>query len=382
MGKFKFGHTHPEYSNSGIISLFAEVYAGAGKVADLSLDDLSRPEVGNFLGQIEQSVVHYGSSTGFFGTRMFEGGPGYLSAAVLYENMVIESYDPEHQMPFPLVAIYPKEGTFWSDHPVGIVDREWVTDEHRDAATKYIDYLSAEAQQRRALEFGFRPADVTLALGAPIDVEHGVDPLEPKTTLEVPSAQVARDVIKLWKKHKKHSNIVLVLDVSGSMKGERLEAAKQGAMQLIDMLGDEDQLSFVPFAGQPRMVLEDANMGSHRQEAKNVVRSLFADGGTALYDAIHTAQQHLADNPHPEMITAIVVLTDGDDTGSRMPLTQLLDEIRTDNETRMTKVFTIGYGGEANTEVLEQISNVTQGKRYEGTTNNIREVFKDILTFF
>ena len=37
-----------------------------------------------------------------------------------------------------LGLVYPKEGTFWSDHPVGIVDREWVTPERREAAEIYI----------------------------------------------------------------------------------------------------------------------------------------------------------------------------------------------------------------------------------------------------
>jgi len=65
---------------------------------------------------IENSVVHYGSSTGFFGRKMFANGPQYLSAAVLYESTVVESY-AEQNMPFPVVAIYPKEGTFLERPP-------------------------------------------------------------------------------------------------------------------------------------------------------------------------------------------------------------------------------------------------------------------------
>ncbi|MCG8512010.1 MAG: substrate-binding domain-containing protein, partial [Rhodospirillales bacterium] len=127
-GQFKFGHTHPLYSNSGIISLFAEVYAATGKTAGLSLEDVNNPATAEYLRDIERSVVHYGSSTGFFGRKLFNNGPQYLSAAVLYENMIIESYDKQKHpdLPYPVVAIYPKEGTFWSDHPVGIVERDWV----------------------------------------------------------------------------------------------------------------------------------------------------------------------------------------------------------------------------------------------------------------
>src|SRR5215470_336122 len=79
-GSFKFGHTHPQFSNSGLISLFAEVYAASGKTANLTSADVNKPRTAEFLTGIEQSVVHYGSSTGFFGRQMFSTGPQYLSA--------------------------------------------------------------------------------------------------------------------------------------------------------------------------------------------------------------------------------------------------------------------------------------------------------------
>ena len=69
------------------------MYAATGKTAGLTLADVDKPRTAEFVQGIEKSVVHYGSSTGFFGRKMFASGPQYLSAAVLYENMVIESYD-------------------------------------------------------------------------------------------------------------------------------------------------------------------------------------------------------------------------------------------------------------------------------------------------
>src|SRR5271165_2235406 len=42
-GRFKFGHTHPQFSNSGLISLFAEVYAASGKTAGLTVADVDKP---------------------------------------------------------------------------------------------------------------------------------------------------------------------------------------------------------------------------------------------------------------------------------------------------------------------------------------------------
>ena len=74
-GAFRYGHTHPEYSNSGLIAVLAEAYAAAGKRSGLAEADVARPEVAQFVEGIEQAVVHYGSSTKFFADRMFAGGP-------------------------------------------------------------------------------------------------------------------------------------------------------------------------------------------------------------------------------------------------------------------------------------------------------------------
>jgi Ca-activated chloride channel family protein len=382
-GKFKFGHTHPEYSNSGLISLFAEAYAASGKTAGLKLSDLEKPQTKQLIGGVEQSVVHYGSSTGFFGRKMFANGPEYLSAAVLYESMVVESYS-QSNLPFPVVAIYPKEGTFWSDHPVGVVERDWVTPEHREAAKTYIQYLLARGQQEKAIEYGFRPASLDVPLAAPLDAAHGIDPKEPKTTLELPSVDVINGILQAWKEEKKHSNVALVLDTSGSMGEEgKMQSAKQGAKQLVQLLDDGDTFSFLPFNNELHWAQQDAGVKDQRPRLQEQIDSLFAAGGTALYDSIDAAYQHLAAVKNPDAkIQAVVVLTDGEDTESKMKLNELMERIKYNGENRAIHVFTIAYGREARKDILQQIADATQAKFYEGTPQNIVEVFRDISTFF
>src|SRR5262245_4364188 len=382
-GKFKFGHTHPEYSNSGLISLIAAAYAASGKTEGLKTADLGKPQVREFVGGVEQSVVHYGSSTGFFGRKMFAGGPEYLSAAVLYESMVVESYG-EGSLAFPVVAIYPKEGTFWSDHPVGIVERDWVTPEHREAAKIYIQYLLGRPQQEKAIEYGFRPASLDVPLAAPLDAAHGVDPKEPKTTLEVPSVEVINGILQSWKVQKKHSNVVLVLDTSGSMAQEgKMQSAKEGAKQLVQLLDEGDTFSFLPFSRSLNWAQQDARVKDQRPQLLQQVDSLFAGGGTALYDSIDAAYQHLTAAQNPEAkIQAVVVLTDGEDTESKMKLNELMERIKYNGETRAIHVFTIAYGRDARKDILQQIADATQAKFYEGTPQNIVDVFRDISTFF
>src|SRR5262249_26133179 len=88
-GLFKFGHTHPGNRNPGALALGAATYAGAGKTRALAEDDVRKAR--DFGRRVQANVVHYGRSTGFFAENMFTRGPAYLSAAVLYENLVVES---------------------------------------------------------------------------------------------------------------------------------------------------------------------------------------------------------------------------------------------------------------------------------------------------
>jgi Ca-activated chloride channel family protein len=381
-GDFRFGHTHPQYSNSGLISLIAEVYAATRKTGGLSLQDVNSPAVASFVGEIERSVVHYGSSTGFFGNEMFSSGPRYLSAAVLYENMVIQAAS-RRELAFPVVAIYPKEGTFWSDHPVGIVERPWVTPERREAAKAYIEFLLARPQQERAIAFGFRPGLAEVPVGAPIDAAHGADPREPQTTLEVPSPEVINAVLQVWQRQKKRSDVALVLDTSGSMKDDgKLVNAREGAKQLIALLGDEDEFSLIPFSSSVAFAADKVRIADGRAEAIRRIDGLFADGKTVLYDAVDAAYQHMAGRSRPDRIQAIVVLTDGEDTGSRTSLGQLLARIGAAGEAQSIRVFTIAYGREATRDPLRAIAAATHARAYEGNPQTIRSVFKDVSTFF
>jgi Ca-activated chloride channel family protein len=384
-GSFKFGHTHPQFSNSGLISLFAEVYAASGKTAGLTLADVNKPHTAEFLAGIEKSVVHYGSSTVFSGRQMFSIRQQYLSAAVLYQNMVIESYS-QANLPFPVVAIYPKEGTFWSDHPIGIVEREWVTPEHREAAKAYIQYLLQRPQQEKAIAYGFRPGSVDVPLASPIDEAHGVDPKEPKTTLEVPSVPVIDAILNLWQQKKKAANVVLVMDTSGSMNDNgKIRSAREGARQLVELLSDNDRLSLLPFNSKINWASQNVAIKTGKEDLSRTISSLFAEGGTALYDSIDTAYQYLMAQSHDgqaDSILSVVVLTDGEDTESKMKLNELMERIRFDGENHKIHVFTIAYGKDARKDILGQIAQATQAKSYEGTPENIVGVFKDISTFF
>jgi Ca-activated chloride channel family protein len=389
-GRFRFGHTHPDFSNSGLQAVVAIAYAGAGKQRGLTPEDIAKPEVQDFMRQIESSIAHYGRSTGFFGNAMGQRGTAYLSAAVVYENVVIEQnsdVQKRNRLEFPVVAIYPKEGTFLTDHPACIPDAPYMTAELREAADLYRKFLLQEAQQRRALEFGFRPADPTIPLTAPFLPENGVDPRQPQTTLAVPSAATIRAIRDLWGQSKRPVNLTMVFDVSGSMRERnRMENARTGAAAFVDQLGDTDRLTLIAFNDSQTLIFDNLQVGPNRERMKRDILSLIPGGGTALFDSIAFAIERQQDRLSRDAINAIVVLTDGEDTNSTRfrDANQLMERFGMNAESPVDiSIFTIGYDlDEAGLRPLRIIAERGRGAFYEGKVDNIRQVYLDLSTFF
>jgi Ca-activated chloride channel family protein len=386
-GRFKLGHTHPNFSNSGIISVIAEAYAGAGKQRDLTLQDLQQQDVKDFMAEVESSIIHYGKSTGFFARRMFERGPSYLSAAVMYENLVAAQEAQRitgEVSQLPVVAIYPKEGTFWSNHPYIILNAPWVTEAQREAAELFEDYLLAEERQRLAIEYGFRPADPSIALSSPLDTQHGVDPNQPQTVLEVPDAEVVVAIRELWQREaKKPVDLVVVMDVSGSMEGEKINSARASLIDFVNLLDDRDRLHIVLFSDELTTLTPLSPLSEKREDVLRRIGGIIEGGDTRLYDAVDMAYEVLRAEGDPDHIRAIVALTDGNDTASNMTLSQLMEKVGDLSEGgSATKVFTIGFGRNADTNVLEQIAESTGAKQYQSDPDTIHEVYAEIATFF
>ncbi|MCG8422026.1 MAG: VWA domain-containing protein [Proteobacteria bacterium] len=388
-GLFKLGHTHPEFSNSGLLAVLAEVYAATGKTTGLDRDELGDKKVHAYVQEIESSIVHYGKSTGFFADKMLTRGPSYLSAAVVYENLIIDSYKrPQYRdREMDLVAVYPKEGTFWIDNPLVILDAPWVADRQKQAGRIFRDYLLSKPVQSRAMsEYGFRPSDPSISIEAPIDRAHGVDPKQPKTLLDVPEPAVIDAALEVWKKSKKTVDIMFVFDRSGSMKGKPLREAKQGASDFLDHLDDRDRVSIVMFNHRvPDRIATPSGVGKNRKALKKQIQNTFAEGGTALYDAVAAAYKKLDKEAKtdPRRIFALVVLTDGVDEHSAMSYQQLTARIRPPAEQAVAvKLFTIAYGKRADQKLLDSIAEAGRGAFKSGNTDNIRQIYRDLAAFF
>ena len=159
----KMAHTDPRLSNSGFMSVIMALSAASGTPSEnLTMNDLTDKTNQKWLKEFESSAIMYGKSTGFLARYMKSEGPDKLNIAFLYENLIrdISSSSTGGKV----IAIYPEEGTLYSDHPFCILNADWVSPEQRKVAEAFLDFLKEPTTVETALQYGFRPIDPSIPL--------------------------------------------------------------------------------------------------------------------------------------------------------------------------------------------------------------------------
>ena len=129
----------------------------------------------------------------------------------------------------------------------------------------------------------------------------------------------------------------IVLDVSGSMSGEKYRAAERALNRfLYDLLAPEDEVFILGFSDQADLV---SGWTTDRRQLANALARIRPRGGTALYDAVAEAVPMAQTGRHKKK--AVVVISDGNDTDSRTDSASLQSLIR---ETEVL-VYAIGIDG-------------------------------------
>lgn len=385
-GAFKLVHTNPDYSTSGLSAVVAEYYAATGVKEGLRAEDVTG-KARETVRAIERSIVHYGDITDFIAAQMKKYGPGYASAVAMEETTLLK-FNRERPKNLPkLVAIYPKEGTFFSDSPFIVLDADWVTPELREGAQAFQRFLAKEITPEIAAKGGFRPADLEAKPVAPITAENGVDPAQPERELEVPDARVLALLKRTWREDRKPANVLLVIDTSRSMNEEsRLENAKRGLDVFLSQVAPQDRVGLTKFSDVITPLVPVGPFRENKAKLKAMVTGLIADGGTAFYDATAEAYKKVRDlADRNDRINAVVLLTDGEDTDSTRDLKSVVTELegQGDSSTQV-RVFTIAYsaGAAGAKKALSDIAEASGGQSYPGDPENIETVYRSISSFF
>lgn len=385
-----YGHTDPLVSSTALSTLVSEFYAGARYGAGrapggkLTLEDVNDTVVQDEVRRIEGLIKHYSARTTEFKEYIAQG-PDYLDFVALEENdlIYINQGKTQYKPPEKLVALYPKEGTFWHDHPFAVPNAPWVTAEQRVGALLFTEYVLSEAVQKKVLESGFRPANPAVPIGYPISSDLGVDPREPKI-LPVPDPAVIAAVQQSWQLVKKQADVLLLVDTSGSMRSEdKIARARAAIGSFLDDQASTNNIGLVRFSGDVETLVPLGSFETNRTEVVASVDLLSAAGDTALYDALLHTIDELGESADNSRIRAIVLLSDGQDTSSAA---RIGDVVRRLQEVRNSKtpilVIPIAYGADADINALNAIARASDTKVQSGDAENIQKVLDVISSYF
>ena len=202
-GLFKFGHTHPNESNSGLMTIVLTAYSYQKKTKGLELKDVVDVGFQNWLQGFERGVSGLSNSTGNMMREMVLKGPSSYDGLFVYESVAIDYLKNAEGRWGQLHVAYP-EYNAWNENPYYIIDATWSSKAQRKAAETFLAFLLSEPIQKESLVHGFRPANANVAIKFPDSpfvkyADYGVK-VDLGKICEPPRAEVVNNLLQSWQR--------------------------------------------------------------------------------------------------------------------------------------------------------------------------------------
>lgn len=380
-----FVQTAPTRSNSGLQTLVAQFASVANKAPqDLTIGDIEKYQ--DKVKAIQEKVTRYGVSTASLANSMVENGLFWANVGSVYESLVIRANSQGGENKTKYQAVYPKS-TFSSNIRGILPNASWVSPEEKEGAQKVLDFMLTPELQTLATELGLRPGIPGIPLGNKFNPQFGVNPNPNYESYRPPKPEVVEAMLKNWQDYaKKPSQVAVVVDISGSMRGEKMTAVQNTLFNYVNNLGPKEEVVLITFSDQinPPVIIKGTPEGKNK--GIQYISSLQARGGTKLYDSALFARDWLKKNLKLDAINAVLILTDGEDSGSGITLQNLEAELKKSgfNSDERIAFFTVGYGkeGEFNAQVLEEIAKINSGYYRQGNPDTIDKLMNDLQVEF
>lgn len=164
--------------------------------------------------------------------------------------------------------------------------------------------------------------------------------------------------------------IVLVMDRSGSMRGQALQSAIAAGKDFIGRLSAEDWVSVIAFSDT---IGPETPLSLNHQAAEATLSCLAAGGETRLFDATVRAVEFAAASDAKRK--AVLILTDGKDTGSKSHASECITKAKSAG----VNLYCIGLGSAVDGGILSGLAEKTGGSVYSvRNPDDLVEIYRDI----
>jgi len=164
-----------------------------------------------------------------------------------------------------------------------------------------------------------------------------------------------------WEGKVMPKDIVFVLDVSGSMRGRKIEQAKKALVFCVNALNPKDRFEVITFSNGVSKhfgKLVDANKGNIA-DASGFIKSIAANGGTNINQALLDGLAMFNENERPKFI---IFLTDGQPTQGVRDVRKIIENVSSANKGGV-RLFVFGVGYNVNTLLLDKLAEENNGSR-------------------
>lgn len=179
-------------------------------------------------------------------------------------------------------------------------------------------------------------------------------------------------------KQRPKSNLVLLMDVSGSMEDEnKLPLAKKALAMLVDQMGPDDRIAIVVYAGAAGAVLEPTS-GAEKGKILAALENLSAGGSTAGGEGLRLAYAFAEQNFDKNAINRVILATDGD-FNVGVTSDQRLEDFVAEKRKSGVYLSVLGFGeGNYNDALMQTIVQAGNGTAaYIDSLNEARKVLHD-----
>jgi Ca-activated chloride channel homolog len=377
-GELRYAMTNPASSNSGFTVLVGAAAALSGSADALQTEDIDA--VSADLRSFFQGQALTSGSSGWL-AEQYVLEQERLDGLVNYESVLL-AMNKSGELKEELYLIYPAEGIITADYPLLLINPD-----RREAYQELVTYL-------RSTEFQQKMMDLTLR--RPVNSQVNLsDEFPTRLLIELPFPSNKEVIDQLLFAYLDEQSIpshsYFVLDVSGSMEGERLADLKAAINNLtgedLSLTGqfarfrDRERITILTFNHQITAINEfaiDLSDPDSLKQIANYVNTLEAQGNTAIYSALEEAYKRAMDTQaqDPDRYYSIVLMSDGENTTGNSK-GEFRSFYNRESVERNIKTFTILFG-DADERSMEDIAEITGGRMFNAQAESLSQVFKQI----